>query len=292
MLAVGLLSFALSPILVRFAVQVEGEAPGLTIAAWRTLFASVMLAPVALPMIGSELRCFGRRDWVLIGAAGALLGLHFVAWIESLYYTSVASASVLVTTAPIFLAVLGFFFLKEKLSGRVVAAIVVAVVGAALLGLGDTGAAGPSPRPLLGNGLALTASLLVSVYLLIGRVVRQKTSWLAYVFPLYVVAGLTVFVIALVRQAPLFGFSAGFYGLCALMALGPQLLGHGSFNYALRYFKAALLGLLGLSEPVGASIMAFFFFGEVPGPLAIAGMLLVLVAVSVALVPPKKAPVA
>ncbi len=282
-LALGVVSFAVSPILVRLADDaVAGGVPGAAIAAWRTALAVAMLAPFALPSIGSAVRRFSWRDGLLIAAAGTLLGLHFLAWIESLYHTSVASSSVLVTTSPLFLAVLGFFLLGERLRRQTVAAIALAVAGAALIGWGDAagGAQSAAPRPFLGNGLALGASLLVSFYLLIGRVVRQRVAWLAYVFPLYAVAAATVWTLVLVRGVPLLGYGWAFYGLCALMALGPQILGHGSFNYALQYFPAALVGMLALLEPVGASALAFFLFGEAPTALAVAGMLVVLVAVA------------
>ena len=71
-----------------------------------------------------------------------------------------------------------------------------------------------------------------------------------------------------------------FYLLCAGLALGPQVLGHGSFNYAVRYFSAALIGLLGLIEPVGASLLAYVIFDELPSAVAMAGMLVVLVAIT------------
>jgi drug/metabolite transporter (DMT)-like permease len=103
--------------------------------------------------------------------------------------------------------------------------------------------------------------------------------WLAYVFPLYVVAGLTTVIAAYVGGVPLSGYPWSIYGLCVLMALFPQILGHGSFNYAVRFVPAAVLGLLGLLEPVGASILAIFLFAEVPGILAVVGMVLILAAV-------------
>lgn len=276
-LALGLVSFSSSAILVRFAA----DAPGMAIAVWRTTFAAVLLAPVALPRVMQEMRSLAPRDRRLILGAGLLLGLHFITWIESLYLTSVASASVLVTTSPIFLAVLGFVLLRERLAWPVVLGIVAAVAGAVLIALGDAVGAGAEQRAdsWLGNGLALFASVLVSFYLLIGRVVRQKTSWLAYVFPLYTVVAVTTWIAALVLGTPLFGYDARFYVLCLVMAFGPQIVGHGSFNYAIRYFPAALLGLLSLAEPVGASIAAYFLFDEVPGGLALAGMVVVIVAV-------------
>jgi len=283
-LVIGVASFAFSAILVRWA----GEAPALTIAVWRTGLAALFLLPVAVPMAGAEMRRLTGREWGLIGAAGVVLGLHFVAFIESLFYTTVASATVLVTTSPIILAVLGYVVLGERLARRRQLAVGVGVAGALLLGWGDLG--GEATRPLIGNALAVAAAVLVSIYLLIGRVVRRKRSWLAYLFPLYTVVALTTLVVAAVRGAPLLGFSATFYGLCALMALGPSLVGHGSFNYALRYLPAAVVGLLALIEPVGASILAYAFFAEQPGLLALVGMTLVLGSVAVALWPARRRP--
>ncbi len=283
-LVIGVASFAFSAILVRWA----GEAPALTIAVWRTGLAALFLLPVALPVAGAEIRQLTQREWGLIGAAGVVLGLHFVAFIESLFYTTVASATVLVTTSPIILAVLGYMLLGERLARRRQLAVGVGVVGALLLGWGDLG--GEATRPLIGNALALGAAVLVSIYLLIGRVVRRERSWLAYLLPLYTVVALTTLTVAALRGAPLFGFSPTFYGLCALMALGPSLLGHGSFNYALRYLPAAVVGLLALVEPVGASILAYAFFAEQPGLLALLGMALVLGSVAVALWPARRRP--
>ncbi len=247
-------------------------------AVWRTFFAAASLAPFA----------FAKRrgiDWprgkdlVLMVCAGVLLGLHFVFWIESLYLTTVASASVLVTTTPVFVAVLGFVFLKERLGLVEIGGIVLGVLGAGLIGLGDAGTSFGS-NPTLGNSLALLASVVASAYMIIGRVVRQRASWLAYVFPLYAAASLTTLAVALIRGVDLWHYSPRFYGLCLLMAVGPQVLGHGSFNYALKYISAATLGLLTLLEPVGATSMAYVLFDELPGWVARVGILIVLLSVT------------
>ena len=144
-LAAGLLAISWSPILVRYA----SAAPGQALAFWRTVFAALLLAPVAGLKARRAMRALTRRDLMLIGAAGVMLGLHFIAWIESLYYTSVASASVLVTTSPLFIAVLGFLVLRERLTVRTMAAIGGAVVGAALIGMADAGAS----FPMLGSAM-------------------------------------------------------------------------------------------------------------------------------------------
>lgn len=276
-LALGVISFALAPILVRLA----GDVPALAIAVWRTgIAAAVLLVPAAARVI-PDIRQLPLREKSLIGVAGVFLGLHFIAWIESLSHTTVASASVFVTSSPVILAGLGYVVLGERLSSTTVGGILVAVAGAVLIGWADAGAVTLGQGALWGNTLALAGALLVSVYLLIGRVVRQEVSWLAYIAPLYATAAVTALVMAVIQDVPLLGYSWSFYGLCAGLALGPQLLGHGSFNYALQYMPAAIVGMLALLEPVGASVLAYALFGEVPPGLSLLGMVVVLAGVSV-----------
>jgi len=274
-LVLGVTSFAFAPILVRLA----GDVPGLTIAVWRTVTAAFALLPFAVGRIESELRRFTWQETGLILVAGVFLGLHFIAWIESLYHTTVASASVFVTSSPIIIALLGYVVLGERLSRITVGGIVVAAGGAALIGWADAGHVTLGQGALLGNVLALLGALLVSLYLLIGRAVRQKVSWLAYLTPLYGAAAGTTLVAAGLKGVPLFGFSWTVYALCAALALGPQILGHGSFNYALQYIPAAIIGMLALLEPLGASVLAYLFFQEMPPAWSITGMVLVLAGV-------------
>lgn len=277
-LGIGVLSFAFAPILVRWA----GDVPALAIAVWRTVTAAGVLLPgVAQTEVRAQIRRFTVRDVVLIFGAGAFLGLHFVLWIESLSHTTVASASVFVTSSPIILAGLGYVVLGERLSMGTVTAIVVAVAGAVLIGWADAGTVTLGRGALWGNGLAIGAALLVSAYLLIGRVVRQQVSWWAYVPPLYTAAAVTVLGTAWARGTPLLGYSWEFYALCVALALGPQVLGHGSFNYALQHTSAAIVGMLTLLEPVGASLLAVVLFDEVPPPASVVGMCVVLAAVGV-----------
>jgi drug/metabolite transporter (DMT)-like permease len=274
-LGVGLVSIGASPILIRLA----GDVPALALAAWRTVFVTALLVPAAALHARGDVAALGRRDGLLIGAAGVVLGLHFMAWIASVQLTSIASASVLVTLSPVFIAVLGAVFLKERPSRRTLAAIGAAVVGAALIGLSEGASGGPYPDAALGNGLALGAALLVSVYLLIGRAVRQRAGFLAYFAPLNAAAAATCLAVCLAAGVPL-GLPLPALGLALAMGLGPGLMGHGSFNLALRYLPAAFLGLLSLSEPVIASVVALLWFDEVPGALAVVGIVAVLAAIA------------
>lgn len=282
-LLAGMICTASSSILVRW---VSGEAAGLTVATYRTALAVLFLLPF-VPNARDELRRLPKREWLALGFSGVMLGLHFVTWISSLYYTSVASSTVLVTTSPIFLALVGFFFFKEHLSRRTVIGIVLGMCGAAVLAYGDSGDR-QFPQAAWGNALALMGMFTVSGYMLTGRYVRKRgLSWLAYVFPVYSGAALVILVFALVTGAKL-AVSWHVVFICALMALGPQLAGHGSVNYAVKYLPPAFVSLLILTEPVLASTMAFLIWGEKPSTSALVGMGIVLFAVILAMTAEKQ----
>ena len=274
LLAAGLVCYGLSSILVRAA----GPAPPLAIALWRTVFVTALLAPAAVVRARGEIAAMPRRAWALIGASGVVLGLHFAAWIVSVQLTTVAAASVLVTTSPLWLAGLGLVGIGGRPSRRTLVAVGVGVVGAATIGLG--GSAGvPPPAPGVGNALALGAAVLVSGYYLAGQSVRRGASFLAYFAPVNAVAAITLLVVCGATGTPL-GLPPETLAWCFAMAVGPGLIGHGSFAVALGYVPASTLSLLGLAEPVIASALAVVLFAEVPSVLALGGMALVLVSIA------------
>ncbi|MEO0560115.1 MAG: DMT family transporter [Bacteroidota bacterium] len=276
LLTLGLIVIGISPLLIRFA----GDTPALAIAAWRTMFVAVIMLPIAWTTKREEIQQLTRREWGLVGAAGVFLSGHFMMWIGSVQLTTVASASVLVAMAPVFIAILGALFLRERPTRRTTLAILAAVFGAVLIGIGEASPRETAlPNPMLGNALALTAALLVSVYLLIGRSVRQRTSFVTYFALLSTVAALTTLATCLALGVELI-HPLPMLGLFLLMGLGPGLLGHGSFNLALAYFSAAFLGLLSLAEPVIATFGALVLFKEVPSALTLVGAVIVLAAIA------------
>ena len=275
LIGLGLLSFGAAPILIRYA---EG-APALTLAFWRTSVVTLLLAPFALTQARQEIVAFSSREWALIVGAGVLLGLHFMSWIGSVQLTSVASSSALVTTSPVFIVALGALVLDERPGRRTVASIGVAVLGAALLAFGSGDDRGVFPNPALGNALAVGAAALVAVYLVIGRAVRQRTSFVAYFAPLNAAAALTCGAGCLLAGEPL-GLSGSAAWLAVALGVGPGLVGHGSLNVAVRYISAAFVGLLTLTEPVLATAIAAVAFREIPSPVTVVGMAVVLGAVA------------
>ena len=110
---IALLAVSTASIFIRFAQQ---DTPSLVIAALRLTFASLLLAPIAFIRYRAEIRILSRRDRVMGIFSGIFLAVHFATWISSLEYTTVASSVVLVSTGPLWVALLSPFFLKEPLT--------------------------------------------------------------------------------------------------------------------------------------------------------------------------------
>ncbi len=270
--AVGVISFA--SILIKLA-----DAPALVIAAYRLGIASAILLPLAAAARRDELQALSLRELGLSLLSGALLSAHFVAWIASLQHTSVASSVVLVATNPIFVGLGTALFLKERLPPSLVAGIAVSTLGGLVIGWDDLRLGG---QALYGDLLALAGAIAHSGYLLIGRRVRRRTSALTYVTLVYGTAALLTLVAALLARAPLTGYTPRTYGLMLLLALGPQLLGHTAYNWALRYVTPAVVAVVILAEPVGATALAYAILGEAVTPTKALGGLLVLAGIYLA----------
>lgn len=277
LLAVGLVTFGIAPILVRFAIDVEP----LALAAMRTGFSVLFLLPFWLRKrvtIG-ELKKVGIRPvWIII--AGISLGLHFTFWIASLHYTSVASASVLVTIHPVMLIVAESLIFKKNFRPLVWMGVLLAFFGSVLLGIADDSQAAQFPNALLGNTLAFSAAVIFVVYFMLGRKIRQSAEWIDYVFYVYLYASITCAILTLiwVGGIPSISLTGALIGVA--LAVGPTIIGHGSMNYAVKYISPTLLSTLVLCEGVFAAVVAYFIFSEIPSALSMVAMAVILVGVS------------
>lgn len=273
-LGIGVLAVSTSAILVRY-TQAEPVSP-LAVAALRLAFAAALLTPLAALAKRREIAAVARRDLGLGLLAGLLLALHFGTWISSLYFTSIPASVALATTNPLWIAAASWLLFKEKPGFNLLAGIAAALAGTLLIFANGAQGSGPAPQPLLGNGLALFSAVAISGYLLIGRGLRARLSLLPYVWIVYGAAALALLAACLVAGVPLMGYSATTYGLILLMALGPQLLGHTAFNWALQRLKPAVIALAILGEPLGSAILAWLLFGETLAPWQMVGFALVL----------------
>lgn len=280
----GTLATSTAAIMIRFA---QAEASSLVIAAWRMCLAAVILAPLAILRYRRELKALKRDQIGYLACSGLFLAAHFATWISSLEYTSVASAVVLVATNPLWVALFSWMFLKEKIGRQVTAGMLVALLGGVLISLGDISAGGlmrasSGSNPLWGDLLALLGGVFGAGYIIIGRKMRAFTSLPVYTFSVYGIAGVVLLITVLLARLPLTGYQPGTYLWLLLLAVIPQVLGHSSINWGLKYLPAAFVAVVMLSEPVGSSIMAVFLLDEVPSIAMIIGGILILLGIGLA----------
>jgi drug/metabolite transporter (DMT)-like permease len=288
-LGIGLLAVSTASILIRYA-QGAGL-PSLAIAALRLIFASLFLLPVALWRRRAELRALSRREWALGALSGAVLGAHFGTWITSLAYTSVASSVVLVSSSPLFVALISALALRERLSRASVGGMGVAMAGGAVVGLSDACTLGEGCPPLetflqgpaiLGDLLALAGAAAIAVYYTIGRRLRASMSLVVYIFLSYGSAAVVLALTLLAARVPLTGYAPQGYGWVLLLALLPQLVGHSSLNWALKYLPATYVSLIVLGEPIGSTLLAMLLLHETPSVLKVIGGVMILAGIVLA----------
>jgi len=278
---IGVLAVSTAAIFIRLA-QAD-SAPSLMLAAARLCVASMALTPIVFSRYRDELKALQAGDVKLMLASGLVLGLHFATWITSLEYTAVVNSVTLVTTSPLWVALLSPLLLGEKLSRWSVAGLILAMAGGVLVSL--SGEAGEPPNrhdPLLGNGLALVGAAMVAIYFIIGRRLRARLSLIVYIWLVYSTAAVILGVAVALAGLPVAGFSGETYLWIVLMGLVPQLLGHSSFNYALRFLPAAYVSLVILAEPVGSGLLAIIFLDEWPVALQLIGTALILTGIGTA----------
>jgi drug/metabolite transporter (DMT)-like permease len=285
-LGIGVLSASTASIFILFAQN--AGAPSILIAAYRLTIASLLLAPLALARYRSELGGMKGRQWLLLLLAGAFLALHFASWITSLAYTSVASSVVLVSTTPLWVALISPLVLRERIGPIALLGILLALLGGTVVALSDacTMQAGKltcptlqaffSGRAITGDLLALIGAWMASGYLLVGRKARARLTLIPYIFVVYSMAALVLIAILFGFREKPFGYNSSVLVWCLLLALIPQLVGHSTYNWALKYLPASFVAVTLLGEPIGSSILAFFIFQQSPGWFKVFGGLFIL----------------
>ena len=269
-------------IIIRIA-QGEGVA-SLSIAAWRLSLAAAVLCPLVWSRNRSQILALAPKEWMLGGLSGIFLALHFAAWISSLAYTSVASSVALVTTNPVWIALVSWLIFRERLGGWLILGIAAAIGGSALIFFSDSQLATASAggNAMLGNLLAVIGSFTVCGYLLIGRKLRKSVPLLPYIWLVYSCAAMVLMITALAAGSPLTGYSTTAWVCLIALALGPQLLGHSAFNWALKHFSATFIAIAILGEPIGSALLAWLIFGETFAPLQLGGFCLLLAGIYLA----------
>jgi len=288
---IGIVAVSTASIFIRFA---QKEVTSLVIAAWRLTIASFILVPVAVSTRRRDFTSLTRGELLLALLSGIFLALHFATWISSLQYTTVASSVVLVSTVPLWVALLSPFTIKETIHKAVIIGLIFTLIGVVVVGISDSCSTSfghlVCPRlvdfmhgqAFLGDILALCGAVAGAGYLLIGRKLRSKMSLISYISLVYGMAAIVLVVIMLSARENPFGYSPQIYLWLILLAVIPQLIGHSTFNWALGYLSAAYVSITLLGEPIGSTILAYIFLNEKPTTVKLMGGGLILVGIYIA----------
>lgn len=253
--------------------------PPLAIAFWRNLLGAAATAPLVVLRAGrrAEVAGLSRRGWGILLIAGGLLALHFATWVPSVTLTSVASSLALVTTQPIWAALLARAA-GHRVPSRVWVGIAIALTGVLVLtGIDFT----VSTTALAGDALALLGGMFSAGYVTAGAELRRTVSTATYTTLCYAVCAVLLLAMCLAGRQSLTGYSGRDWAMLLAITIGPQLLGHSLFNSLLRTTSPTVISMVLLFEvPVGA-VIAALWLGQTPPLAALPAVLLLLVGIGV-----------
>lgn len=268
----GALGTSLSPVFRR-----ASTAPTMVLVLYRVGFASLLMTPYVLLRQREALGRLKRRELLLCLCSGVFLGLHFLSYFESLRYTSIVVAEVLVNTEVLFVTLGSIAFLKKRLTGKGWLAILIAFAGSVIVSMADLAGGGA----LKGNLLALLGAMLGAAYTLVGTVCRRGgISTTMYTYFLYLSATGTVLVITLLSGLPVAGYEPLNLWTTLGMAVCCTLLGHSLYSWGLKFLPASFVAMAKLMEPVFAAVWGLVIFSERPGILVISGGAVVILGIA------------
>tara|TARA_B100000686_G_scaffold341311_1_gene418516 strand:- start:5443 stop:6327 length:885 start_codon:yes stop_codon:yes gene_type:complete len=272
-LFIGMLAISTSAILIRF----SGSDP-LVIGSYRQTFATLLFVPFLIKDKGQEIRALPQQRLVEMAITGVLLGGHFGFFISSVKATSIAASVLLGTCHIVYVAIIGWLFLGERLNSKAIKGTIIALLGIVVLFGGDLV---QDPGNFQGNILAFVSGILAGLYYLSGRKLRKEISLPLYAFVVYFFSALTMWSVVIIQDLDYRNLPIEEIQLFVLMALIPTLLGHTMQNWALGFLPAYVVSISLLSEPVGSGILAWIIFSEIPSIGVFIGGLVVLIGVYV-----------
>ena len=272
-LVIGMLAISTSAILVRLS-----NSDPLVIGSYRQTFATLLFIPFLIKDKGKEITSLPPQKIAEMAIAGILLGGHFGFFISSVKATSIAASVLLGTCHIVYVAIIGWLFLGERLNKKAIMGTILALFGIIVLFWGDLV---EDPGNFRGNILAFVSGILAGLYYLGGRKLRKDISLPLYALVVYFFSALTMWFVVIFQDLDYRHLPIEEFQLFILMALIPTLLGHTMQNWALGFLPAYVVSISLLSEPVGSGILGWIIFSEMPSLGVFIGGLIVLIGVYV-----------
>jgi len=235
---------------------------------WRSIFFSLTI--LAFLIITYKKKVF--NSFYLSGLpgfiGGVVLSFGFCGYVIAMYSTTVANTNFIISLQILFLAIFGYFFLKEKISSVTLLSIVLAITGVLIMVGNSLG-----PGEMTGNLAAFSMPITFAVLIMI---VRKFPS--VDMVPAQFVAGICCCLIGYVLSNKLMisyhdiflGFLAGFFQVG---------FGFIFITIGARTTPSAMVGIIMLSESVLGPVWAFLFASERPSMFSLIGGAIILLAV-------------
>ncbi|MCG7381923.1 DMT family transporter [Paenibacillus sp. ACRRY] len=253
LLLISILSVSIS------SIMIKSSDTATAVAGMYRLYISVIIMLPFVPWKSLRISEMTKKDWVTIVVAGLFLGLHFLFWMESLVHTSVASSMVILSLQPLFVMIGSYFMFRERNSMLTICCLIAALIGSIIIAWGDLGI---SREAILGDGLSLVGTILVSAYMLAGQKVSRKIDSNVYSILVFFLGGTVMLVYCLIKHIPMVGYSSSDWTYFFLLAVIPTIFGQNIFNLLLKTIGATTVSVGIIGEPVLAIILAYLFLGE------------------------------
>lgn len=278
-LIIGIISISLAAIFVKFC----NDVPSLMIATYRMGISAALLCLILPFNKITTIKLLNKTNIFMCFMSGFFLSMHFIFWFISIKLTNIASSVVLVTTSPIFLGIISKFILKKQIPRKITIGIILSFIGTILIAQSDSNIFDKINRNILfGDFMALLGGLMASLYLFIGGIQRTRQNTFEYILLTYSFSAISLIILSVLLGVPFTGYGNNAYVFMILLAIIPQLIGHTSFNYSLKHLRPESVAIAILGEPIGASILAFFIFGEILQALQLVGIVLILYSITLA----------
>ncbi len=272
-------------------IYTVSETNALSIGFYRLLFSVPLLGALAVRSVGPNLLqqrtgvVGGRgRDLALMIGLGAMMAFYQVAYFAAIPRLGVTIAVIVtICSAPIMVAVISAVFLKETLTPRVIAALVAAVGGTALLALQQPTGAIATDQAGWGIVFALASGFGYAMLTFFSRALADRYHPLQPITIGFAVGAVLLFPIALASGLTL-SYPGEGWGLLVYLGIVPTALAYWLFLLALRTVPATVSSILTLLEPLVGALLAAAFFHETLTPLGWAGAALLLGALVILLV--------
>lgn len=265
-LVVALLAVSTSSVMARFLPEVSS----IVIALWRLVFASFAVWLYSFFKPQNKIK---KQNIIPFVLSGFFLGLHFICFYQAVKLTSIANATLLGITAPMFTLLIEHFVFKRKFKKIVFIGFAVALFGTLMIA-GFSASTTDSAE--IGKLYGLSAALCIAVVYLLANKIRAETSTVSYTRLLYLIAALFLFVIASTNGENIFELNKSDYLWLLALGLIPTILGHSLLYYGIKFTSPTIIASVPLGEPVIASVLAWMIFLEKVPFITLAGGILIL----------------